>query len=81
MDPERRLRIPRVSPIGVSEVPDGYARSPRRYPTPMRAMAAAMLLALTTVVFVTTAQSLANYCLTSQASAPASWPSLPFADR
>lgn len=65
------MQIPRVNPVGVVEVPEGYVLRPRRLPLPLRVMAAAVLLAFALVGTATTVATLGRYCLTSQAaSAP-----------
>jgi len=63
------MEAPRVNPVGVVETPNGYSRTPRRLPRPLRIAAAALLLTFAVVVTATTVRSLGRYCLTSQASA------------
>ncbi|NNL65914.1 MAG: hypothetical protein HKP30_06715 [Myxococcales bacterium] len=62
------MEIPRVDPVGIVEVPDGYVLRRRRLPLPLRVMAAAVLVAFATVGTVTTVATLGRYCLTSQAA-------------
>jgi len=73
-DERSSLRAPSVDAVGVAHVPAGFARTPRRYPLGARIAAATILVALFTTVVTTTVASLARYCLTSQAGAPAAWP-------
>lgn len=64
------IEPPRVNAVGVTEVPDGFARAPRRYPIALRCFAAVLALVFVLVVLGTGAASLATWCLTSDAGAP-----------
>lgn len=58
--------LPRVNPVGVVEVPREYSSTPRAYPLGLRLLAGALLGFFALVVTISTARSLAAYCLTSQ---------------
>jgi hypothetical protein len=60
------LEIPRVSPIGLLEDPQGFARAPRRYSSVRRFLAAALLALVALVTVLTTVVSLGSYCLTTE---------------
>ncbi len=62
------MELPRVNPIGIVEVPNGYDATPRRYPKPLRWLATAVLVAFALVTITTTVVSLGQYCLTSDGS-------------
>lgn len=64
------VEIPRVTPVGILEVPERYATSPRTYPGILRLAATLLLAAFAAVSIVTTVYSLGAYCLTSDASTP-----------
>lgn len=64
------MELPRVDPVGLVEVPEGYTARPRRLPLPLRLVAAGVLLAFGLVGTVTTVVSLGRYCLTSDATSP-----------
>ncbi len=68
------IRPPRVNPVGVAEIPTGYAQQPRRYPPGIRALAGMLLTSFVAVVLVTTAVSLGAYCLTSDTADTRSLP-------
>ncbi len=59
------MKLPRVNPVGLVELPEDYPASPRRYTTGRRwlVLAVVALFALTTLV--TGAVSLGRYCLTT----------------
>ncbi|MCR9096084.1 MAG: hypothetical protein NXI30_17810 [bacterium] len=61
---------PRVNPVGVTEIPDGFVRTPRRHPFAVRCFAAVLALVFVAVVLGTGAASLATWCLTSDAGSP-----------
>jgi hypothetical protein len=65
------MQIPRVSPVGVLELPDGYVTTVRRRPAPVRALALALLTAFACVSIATSVLTLGAYCLTSEATTPA----------
>ena len=64
------IEIPRVNPVGVTEIPDDFVRTPRRHSFVVRCFAAALALVFLAVVLGTGAASLATWCLTSDAGAP-----------
>ena len=64
------MQAPRVNPVGVVEIPPGYASSPRPPALRVRLAAAGILLAFVSVIAVTTALSAGRYCLTSSAGGP-----------
>ncbi|GAC1299643.1 MAG: hypothetical protein NVS2B9_03960 [Myxococcales bacterium] len=64
--------LPRLSRVGILELPDNGASPPRRHPAWLRAAALVLLAIFASVVVVTTAESLGAYCLTTDAgSVPA----------
>jgi len=63
-----------VNPVGLTEVPEGYAARPRQYSRRVRTAAAAALVAFALVGTVTTVVSLGAYCLTSDAANHAALP-------
>ena len=68
------MQAPRVNPVGIVEHPPGYAASARPFSLAFRAVAAIVLLGFTSVGIATTVLSLASYCITSEAGAPAPFP-------
>ncbi|MEM9176260.1 MAG: hypothetical protein AAGC67_13620 [Myxococcota bacterium] len=64
------IELPRVNPVGVTEVPDDFVRTPRRHPFLLRFFAAVLAAVFLAVVLGTGAASLATWCLTSDAGAP-----------
>lgn len=64
------IDLPRVNPVGVTEIPDDFSRRPRTQPFILRCIAAALALILLAVILHTGSASLAIRCLTSQAGAP-----------
>ena len=64
-DPGRLL--PRLTPLGILELPDNDAASPRVYPRGLRIAAFSILAIFAAVVVATTAASLGRYCLTTDA--------------
>ena len=64
------IELPRVNPVGVSEVPDDFVRRPRRFSAAFRLVAALVAIVFTTVVIGTGVASLAAWCLTSDAGSP-----------
>ena len=64
------IELPRVNPVGVTEVPAGFVRTPRRHSLAQRCFAFALALVFVAVVLGTGAASLATWCLTSDAGMP-----------
>ncbi len=64
------IELPRVNPVGVSEIPDEFVRTPRRHPLSSRVLAGVLAVTFTAVVLATGVMSLATWCLTSDAGAP-----------
>lgn len=64
------IDLPRVNPVGVTEIPAAFSQNPRRHSPLMRLFAGALVAIFTSVVLVTGAMSLASWCLTSDAGAP-----------
>lgn len=79
MDVEPIMELPRVNPVGVSEIPASFSSSARIYPSKVRALAAALILAFLAVGTATTVFTLGQYCLTSHAGRPAHMPGHPAA--
>jgi hypothetical protein len=63
---ELALDLPRVSPVGILERPEGFTVTPRRFSPGMRALCLALLLAFALVTVATTVASLGAYCLTTE---------------
>ena len=68
------MELPRIDPVGLVRVPDGYSRTPRRYPPALRIAALALVAAFLTAGTLTTVLSLGRYCLTTDASNTGSLP-------
>ena len=68
------MKLPKVSPVGIVEVPEDYQRHPRRYSPAFRTAALVTLGAFTGVGIVTTVWTLAAYCLTTWAGTPLALP-------
>ena len=66
------LKLPRVNPVGIVELPAGYRMSPRGFSLALRFVAASILVAFAVVGTVTTVVTLGAYCLTSHAGTPIS---------
>ncbi|MBW2425390.1 MAG: hypothetical protein JRG86_14155 [Deltaproteobacteria bacterium] len=64
------MQPPRVNPVGLVETPADFRTRPRSHRAGTRVAAALILVAFTIVVVVTSAATLGEYCLTSQAGAP-----------
>jgi uncharacterized sodium:solute symporter family permease YidK len=62
------MELPRVSPIGLTEIPPDFQARRRRYSLTARVVATALIVVFTLVVTVTTVVSLGSYCLTSDGS-------------
>lgn len=62
--------LPRVNPVGVTEVPDDFVRTPRRHSLLLRCFAALLVLVFVAVALGTGTASLATWCLTSDAGTP-----------
>ena len=62
------MELPRVNPIGLTEIPPGFQARRRRYSRTARVVATVVLTIFALVVIVTTVLSLGAYCLTSDAS-------------
>lgn len=62
--------LPRVDPVGLVEVPQGFACARRVHSRALRAAAGALIAAFLTVGVATTVDSLGAWCLTSHAGAP-----------
>ncbi len=65
---EPHVEAPRVNPVGVTEVPEGYVRTPRSYAFSMRALALLMLSIFGVSVVGTTVYTLTAWCLTTIAN-------------
>jgi len=65
---EPYVEAPRVNPVGVTEVPEGYVRKPRNYDPSMRLLALLMLSVFGVSVVGTTVYTLAAWCLTTIAN-------------
>ena len=63
--------LPRVSPTGIVEYPEGYQGSPRKYPRPLKFLAVVVLVAFALVTVITTSATLGAWCLTSDSAPPA----------
>lgn len=59
------MELPRVNPVGCTEVPPDFQARSRRYALAARVVATAVLAVFILVVTVTTVVSLGSYCLTS----------------
>ncbi len=59
------MEIPRINPVGLTEIPPGFQARRRRYSLAARVVATALLAVFMLVVTVTTVVSLGSYCLTS----------------
>lgn len=64
------IELPRVNPVGVTEVPDDFVRAPRHHSLLLRCFAAVLAATFVAVVLGTGAASLATWCLTSDAGIP-----------
>ena len=64
------MELPRVNPVGVTDVPDDFVRTPRRHSFVTRCFAGALAAVFVLVVLGTGAASLATWCLTSDAGSP-----------
>ena len=64
------IELPRVNPVGVTEVPEDFVRTPRRHSLAVRALASILVVVFTAVVLGTGVASLASWCLTSDAGSP-----------
>jgi hypothetical protein len=62
------MELPRLNPIGLTEIPPGLQARRRRYSRTARVVATAMVAVFALVVTVTTVVSLGAYCLTSDGS-------------
>jgi hypothetical protein len=62
------MELPRVNPVGLTEIPPGFQSRRRRYSLTARVMATVVLAVFALVVTVTTVVSLGSYCLTSDGS-------------
>ena len=62
------MEIPRVNPIGLTEIPPGFQARRRRYSLTARVVATAVIVVFALVATVTTVVSLGSYCLTSDGS-------------
>lgn len=62
------MELPRVNPIGLTEIPPDFQARRRRYSRIARVVATAVLAVFILVVIVTTVVSLGAYCLTSDGS-------------
>jgi hypothetical protein len=62
------MELPRVSPVGLTEIPPGFRARRRRYSLMARVVATAVLALFALVATVTTVVSLGSYCLTSDGS-------------
>lgn len=68
------LKVPRVNPVGLVELPGDYPGRGRAPRWPLRLAAACVLLAFTAVVIASSAISLGRYCLTSDGANTAALP-------
>jgi hypothetical protein len=64
------MQLPRVNPVGLLETPPDFQTRPRSHRPAIRVAAALVVAVFTIVVVVTSAATLGEYCLTSQAGAP-----------
>jgi len=62
------MELPRVNPVGLTEIPPGFQSRRRRYSLTARVVATVVLAVFALVVTVTTVVSLGSYCLTSDGS-------------
>jgi len=62
------MELPRVNPVGLTEIPPGFQVRRRRYSLIARVVATAVLALFILVATVTTVVSLGSYCLTSDGS-------------
>jgi len=75
------MDVPRVDPIGLSEVPGAFSQTPRRHSRTTRAMATVLIGIFVGVSSVTTAISLGAYCLTTDGANTAAIPGYPHSAR
>lgn len=64
------IELPRVGPVGLTEIPEDYVRTPRQHGPWMRAFCLVLVGAFVTTMLWTGVESLARYCLTSHAGFP-----------
>ena len=62
------MELPRVNPVGCTEIPAGFRARRRPYSLAARVVATAILAVFALVATVTTVVSLGSYCLTSDGS-------------
>jgi len=62
------MDLPRVNPIGITELPEGFEAEPRRFSSGQRAFAWVVLVFFLAVTVVTSTLSLGRYCLTTDAA-------------
>lgn len=62
---DQAIPTPRVNPVGIIEVPEGYAHAESRHGVGVRRMAWFFLVLFTCVTLTTSILSLGAYCLTS----------------
>lgn len=60
------MDLPRVNPVGILEWPEGASATPRRFPRPLRALAALLLVLFALMTVATSTVSLGAYCLTTE---------------
>ena len=75
------MDVPRVDPIGLSEVPGAFSQTPRRHSRATRAMTTVLIGIFVGVSSVTTAVSLGAYCLTTDGANTAAIPGYPHSAR
>ncbi len=59
------MKLPRVNPVGIVEVPSEYEAQPRQFSAAWRWASMTILVAFVLAMLVTTVASLGRYCLTS----------------
>lgn len=64
------MELPRVDPVGLTVVPNGFGRSARVHSRAARVLACGIALAFALVATATTVLTLGAYCITSQAGTP-----------
>jgi hypothetical protein len=68
------MELPRVNPVGLTEIPPGFQAGRKHYSLTARVVATVVLAVFALVVTVTTVVSLGAYCLTSDGSNTAALP-------
>jgi hypothetical protein len=62
------MDLPRITPVGLLELPGDFEASPRRFPRALRILAGLLVALFLTATIATGAVSLGRYCLTTDAA-------------